>query len=115
MYMGFVLFCLLSVVLISPSNGADRAVWITGESGIHADHPGKCWSSSLNREFNVGEEITDKTKCELIRCGANLKFSRRVCTNRLPQAGCTRIKPDSSKNYPDCCGMVKCDPVKIDY
>lgn len=78
MNIGFVLFCLMSIVFISPSNCADRAVWIAGESGVHPDHPGKCWSSSLNRELKVGEEITDKTKCELIRCGANLKFSKRM-------------------------------------
>lgn len=61
--------------LISKSDGA---VWISGESGVHSDHLGSCWSQSLNREFSVGEEFADPTKCELIRCGPNYRFSRRV-------------------------------------
>lgn len=68
-----VLFC-----YISPSKGAERAVWIAGESGLHPDHPGKCWSQSLKREFSVGEEFTDKTKCELNKCTPNLRFARRM-------------------------------------
>lgn len=68
-----VLFCLIAL-----SNGAERAVWIAGESGIHPDHPGKCWSQSLERELAVGEEVTDKSKCELIKCGPTFRFSRRV-------------------------------------
>lgn len=66
------------VTLISLSEGADRVVWIAGESGIHPNHPGKCWSQILNRELNVGEEVTDKTKCELLRCNANFRFAKRV-------------------------------------
>lgn len=75
------LFALLSFVLIAlilPSDCAERAVWIAGESGGHPDHPGKCWSPSLNREFKVGEEFNVESKCELLRCGPNLRFSRRV-------------------------------------
>lgn len=72
------IFGFLLLVLIWPSNGAERAVWIAGKSGVHRDHPGKCWSQSLNREFAVGEEFSDQTKCELQRCGPNLRFSRRV-------------------------------------
>lgn len=76
---GFAIFFLVSIALISPSKiAADRAVWIAHESGVHPDHPGRCWSQSLSREFTVGEEFTDKSKCELIRCGANLQFSRRM-------------------------------------
>lgn len=67
------IFCLISL-----SNGAERVVWIAGESGVHPDHPGKCWSQSLKREFSVGEEFTDKTKCELNKCTPNLRFARRM-------------------------------------
>lgn len=63
---------------ISTSHGAERAVWIAGESGVHPEHPGKCWSQLLNREFFAGEEYADKTKCELIRCGPNFRFLRRT-------------------------------------
>lgn len=70
---GFLLF-----FFISKSHGAERAVWIGGDSGVHPDHPGKCWSQSLNREFSVREEYSDKTKCELIRCAPNLRFQRRM-------------------------------------
>lgn len=73
-----VLCGLVLCFLISKSNGAERAVWISGESGLHPDHPGKCWSQSLNREFSVGEEFADQTKCELNRCGPNFRFSRRM-------------------------------------
>lgn len=69
---------LFSTTLINVSQAADRAVWIAGESGIHLNHPGKCWSDTLNREFNVGEEVTDKSNCELLRCNANFRFSKRV-------------------------------------
>lgn len=72
------LFYFLITVLIKESLGAERAVWVAGESGVHPDHPGKCWSSSLKREFKVGEEFSDSTKCEQIRCGANFQFARRV-------------------------------------
>lgn len=64
--------------LISQSNGAERVVWIAGESGVHPDHPGKCWSQSLKRELAVGEEFNDQSTCELIKCGAKFRFSRRV-------------------------------------
>lgn len=70
--------CFVFFVLIVAVNGSNRAVWVAGESGVHPDHPGKCWSQSLNREFNIGEESTDKTKCELIKCRANFRFSRLV-------------------------------------
>lgn len=73
-----VLFGFVLLFLISISHGAERAVWISGESGVHPGHPGKCWSQSLNREFSVGEEYADKTKCELIRCGPNFRFARRM-------------------------------------
>lgn len=74
-----VVFCgLILCFLISASTGAERAVWIGGESGVHPEHPGKCWSQSLNREFAPGEEFSDQTKCELIRCGPNFRFSRRM-------------------------------------
>lgn len=58
--------------------GAEREVWIAGDSGIDRNHPGKCWSQAMNREFNVGETGTDKVKCELLRCNANLRFSKRM-------------------------------------
>lgn len=77
MKLDFALFTLIFFVLISAIS-CDRAVWIAGESGIHPDHPGKCWSQSLNHEFSVGEELTDKTKCELLKCGANFQFKKRV-------------------------------------
>lgn len=64
--------------LVSTLNGAERAVWIAGESGVHPQHPGKCWSESLNREFSIGEEFSDQSKCELIRCGSNFRFGRRM-------------------------------------
>lgn len=64
--------------LIAVSNGAERAVWIAGGSGVHPDHPGKCWSESLKRELAYGEETTDKLKCELIKCGPALRFARRM-------------------------------------
>lgn len=73
-----VLCSLVLCLFISKSHGAERAVWISGESGVHPEHPGKCWSQSLNREFSVGEEHSDKTKCELIRCGQNFRFQRRM-------------------------------------
>lgn len=66
--------CLLVVLLFSiiallvEHNAAERVVWVPAESGIHADHPGKCWSETLNKEFSVGDETTDNTKCELLRC-----------------------------------------------
>lgn len=66
------------MALISSLECADRAVWIAGESGVHPEHPSKCWSSVLNKEFRVGEEFNDKSKCELIRCGANFRFTKRV-------------------------------------
>lgn len=71
-------FCFVFFVLNSHANCDERVVWVAGESGLHPDHPGKCWPQTLNREFNVGDEFTDKTKCQLIRCGASLRFSRRV-------------------------------------
>lgn len=74
----FAIFGFALLILIGQSNGAERAVWIAGESGVHPDHPGKCWSASLNREFAVGEEFSDQTKCELLRCGPNMRFARRV-------------------------------------
>lgn len=64
--------------LISNSNGVDRVIWIAGESGVHPEHPGKCWSQSLSRELSIGEEFSDQTKCELIRCSPTLRFSRRM-------------------------------------
>lgn len=70
----FALLCVLSGV----TDAAERAAWMAGESGIHADHPGKCWSVTMQREFTIGEEVTDNTNCELIRCGANLRFQRKV-------------------------------------
>lgn len=73
-----VLCGLVLCFLISQSHGAERVVWVGGESGVHPEHPGKCWSQSLNREFSAGEEHSDKTKCELIRCGPNFRFQRRV-------------------------------------
>lgn len=73
-----VVVSLIVFVLISTINCADRAVWIAGENGIHPDHPGKCWSQTLNRELKVGEEATVNSNCELIKCGANFRFSRQV-------------------------------------
>lgn len=69
--------CLI-IFLVSITHGAERAVWIAGESGSHPDHPGECWSQTLNRVFAIGEEFSDQAKCELIRCGPNLRFSRRM-------------------------------------
>lgn len=65
-------------VILNEVNAAERAVWIPGENGIHAKHPGKCWSVSLNQAFVVGQEYSDKEKCELIRCGQNLRFQKRM-------------------------------------
>lgn len=76
--MKFIIFCVIITVIIEVISGAERAVWVAGENGLHPNHPGKCWSSELNREFNVGEEFSDKTKCELIRCGQNYRFTRRL-------------------------------------
>lgn len=78
MKLDFALFSLIFSILISLIICADRAVWIAGESGVHPEHPGKCWSASLEREFDVGEEITDKAECELIKCGRGFRFNKRV-------------------------------------
>lgn len=75
----FILFAIFAVIELDQFvHGADRVVWVPAESGVHKDHPGKCWSATLNREFSVGEELSDKNKCELIRCGPSLRFSKRV-------------------------------------
>lgn len=78
MKLPFVLFYFVLTISIWPSDCAERAVWIVGESGMHPDHPGKCWSQSVNREFRIGEEFSDDTKCELLKCGLNFRFARRV-------------------------------------
>lgn len=69
--------CILCVIL-NEVNAAERAVWIPGENGIHAKYPGKCWSESLNQAFHVGQEYSIKETCELIRCGQNLRFQKRM-------------------------------------
>lgn len=71
------LFALLYAVY-EEVNGTERVIWLNGETGVHAEHPNKCWSSTLNREFNKGEELNDQARCEIIRCGQNLRFQRRV-------------------------------------
>lgn len=71
------LFALLYAVC-EEVNGTERVVWINGETGVHAEHPDQCWSSTLNHAFNKGEEFNDQARCELIRCGQNLRFQRRV-------------------------------------
>lgn len=70
----FAVLCAVCVQVIA----SERVVWINGESGVHADHPGKCWSASLNREFAVGAEFSDSDQCELVRCASNLRFQRRM-------------------------------------
>lgn len=72
------IFYFVSTVWIQQTDCAERAVWISGESGAHSDHPGKCWLQSLSREFRVGEEFTDTTKCELLRCRPSLQFARQM-------------------------------------
>lgn len=71
------LFALLCVA------SAERAAWQNGESAVHADHPGKCWSAAMQRELAIGEQITDNGRCELIRCASNLRFQRKVCVKCL--------------------------------
>lgn len=70
----FALVCAACVGVIA----GERVVWINGGSGIHADHPQKCWSATLNREFAIGEEFNDGDKCELLRCRPDLRFQKRV-------------------------------------
>lgn len=61
-------------------------------------------SVSLNKEKRDEKKTKLKVKLFIISCSV-----------RSPQPGCTRIPPDPAKNYPDCCGMIQCAPVKIDY
>lgn len=75
----FVVFIIhILCVILNEVNAAERAVWIPGENGIHANHPGKCWSESRRKAFDIGKEFNDEKNCELIRCGQNLRFQKRV-------------------------------------
>lgn len=89
------------------------AVALAGQSillnATHPDHPGKCFDSSSNVEFNPDETKSLPGTCSEAFCSKDFSLTYTSCiVYTVDDPNCEKVEQDYSKDYPECCKKYKC-------
>lgn len=83
------------------------------QRGIAADrnYPGKCYFKDYDRAIAPGGSFTPIGQlCASFECEDSEGFYvQKTCGSIGGSNGCTVTDPDLSKNYPDCCPVLRCN------
>ncbi|XP_058978531.1 venom peptide Pc-like [Musca domestica] len=73
---------------------------------VYASKPETCTLDGVT--FKAGEYFERIGKCQLVKCTGSQVLISSVCPIDQPAAGCTFIREDPKKPYPECCPQIKC-------